>query len=336
MKIKYTLLLLMLLTILSCSKDIKTNSKQIEGVYVFEGSTLIINADNTCYFLAVNACVKGVVEIQDCIVKIKTYIPEVPFVLYGRKNNNYHEAREDEITDENKIMYQNFENVNALVNHDTKNNSLQTMTPLLNKDASCVDFQIEEGIKKRSEKFYFAIKGQKDVYEFENDDDYTDFIVQYIVPETKKSEVTFNWNKKNNTLTLNGKVIKKEKDLIQEKEIKNLIAMYNRAYPETEYYYCNSLYNFFEEKGVNVHSEQYKKVENDGEYFYIDKYNEPPIQHDDMNHTIDYRDIDKEAEYRSNYQIREYKKIEPTILKNKTYSIKSNYIFGFSCDKEVF
>ena len=336
MKTKYALLLLMLSIILSCSKNVKTNSKQIEGVYALGGTTLIINDDNTCYFLAVNACVKGVVEIRDSIVEIKTYIPEVPFVLYGRKNHNYYEAREDEISNENKIMYQNFENANALVNHDTKNNSLQSMTPLLNKNASCVDFQIEEGIKKRSEKFYFAINGQKDVYEFENNDGYTDFIVQYIAPEIKKSTLILQLNKKNNTLTINGKILKKGKNLIPEKEVENLIAMYNRAYPETEYYYCNSSYNFFEEKGVDVKSGQYKKVENDGEYFYIDKYNKPPIQHDDMNDTIDYRDIDKEAEYKSNYQILEYKKIEPTILKNKTYKTNSNYIFGFSCDKEVF
>ncbi len=332
---KFSLLLFALLAILSCSQNTKSNSKQIEGVYDFERGALIINADNTCFILAENTCIKGIVEIQDTIVKIKSYIPEVPFVLYGRKNNNYYEAREGEITDENKIVYQNFEDANALVNHDTKNNSLQTMTPLLNKDASCVDFQIEEGIKKRSEKFYFAIKGQKEVYEFENDEDYTEFIVQYIVPENEKFEVILKWNKKTNNLTFNGKVLEKNVKTIQKKEMENIVAMYNRAYPETEYYYCNLAYNFFEEKGIDVHSGQYKKVENDGEYFYIDKYNEPPITHDDMNDTIDYREIDKEAEYRSTYQIKEYKKIAPTILKDKKYNINPNSIFSFSCDKEV-
>ena len=324
MKSKFPLLIFALLSILSCSQNSKPNSKQIEGVYDFERGALIINADNTCFILAENTCIKGIVEIQDTIVKIKSYIPEVPFVLYGRKNSNY-----------KKIMFQNFENADALVNYDANNNEMQYMRPLLNKDASCVDYQIEEHIENISNKFYFAIKGQKEVYEFENEEDYTDFIVQYIVPQNEKFEVVLEWNKKTNNLTFDGKMLEKNANTIQKIEIENIIAMYNRAYPETEYYYCNLAYNFFEEKGIDVHSGQYKKEENDGEYFYIDKYNEPPITHDDMNDTIDYREIDKEAEYRSTYQIKEYKKIAPTILKDKKYSINPNSIFGFSCDKEV-
>lgn len=323
---------MLLIPILLCILSFAQNSSKIEGSYNFERGSLIINADNTCFILAENTFIKGVVEIEDSIVTIKPYVPEVPFVIYGRKNNNYREARAGEKgVMNNKIMFQNFGKIEALVNFDAKNSSLQKMTPVLNADANCVDSQLVLDNEKHNEKFYFAIKGLEEVYEFDNDKGYSDFIVQYIVPETEQFEIVLNWNKKTNKLTLDGEVLERLEKAMSKEAMTNFIGIYNRVFPEAEYYYCNSAYNFFEENGIDVHSEQYKKVENYGEYYYIDKLNGPPMIHE-IEDSGDFIEIDKAAEYKDTYQIFEYKKVKPTILKNKSYTIDKSSVFNFKCE----
>lgn len=83
--------------------------------------------------------------------------------------------------------------------------------------------------------------------------------------------------------------------------------MYNRAFPKTEYYYCNEAYNFFEENGIDVHTDQYEKVVNFDEYYYKDKYNDPPLLHE-TDDSYEYTENDKNEQYNDKCHINEYKK----------------------------
>ncbi len=326
MKIKLTVFVTLLFSIISCSQE----SSKIAGMYRMKRSVLLINNDNTCFILGENSCVKGVVAINGDSVVIKPYIPEVPFVLYGRKNNNYHEEREGERgIMGNKIMFQNFESANAFADFQSRD-APQNMKLVLNSDSNCVDYPLVLENETQVENFYFAIKDREEVYEFETGK-YTDFMVHYIAPTIENFELVLHWDKKSNNLTFDGNVLEKNSDPKFEMTINKIVGMYGRAFPESEYYYCNPAYNFFEENGIDVHSERYEKVENFGEYYYIHKYNGPPILHE-TDDTGDYAEADENAEYQSSYQINEYKKIEPKLLKKQTYQAQKNSLFTFTCD----
>lgn len=155
LKIRILGILFLYFSVLSCNDD----SSKFQGIYIIKGGSLIINSNNTCFFLAENTCIKGIIKIDNNIVTIKSYVPKVPFVLYGRICNSY---------THDKIMFQNFENVDGLINFDTGNNISQKMIPVLNDNANCVDYPLVFTNSNITKKFSFAIKGKSDVFEFEN------------------------------------------------------------------------------------------------------------------------------------------------------------------------
>lgn len=327
MKIKLIVFAMLLFSVTSCSKE----SGKFAGVYKLEGAILLINSDNTCFILSENSCVKGIVEIKDSIITIRPYVPEVPFVLYGRVNNIYREEREGErgITS-SKIMFQNFDSANALANL-LGDDTTQTMTSVLNSDSNCVDYPLVFDNENQADQFYFAVKGKQEVYEFATNE-YTDFIVQYIAPDVEDFELVLHWDKKSNELIFEGKPLEQNKEMEFESTVKKIAEMYGRAFPESDYYYCNPEYNFFEENGIDVHTEQYEKVKNGEEYFYVDKLNGSPITHE-TDDSGDYTEADANANYQSSYQINEYKKIKPKIIKNQTCKVLKNSLFTFTCDE---
>ncbi len=302
-----TLLLFFALTTLtSCAQ----NSSKIAGSYKMDGSLLVINADNTCMIFAVNAFVKGIVEINGNEVTITPYVPKVPFILYGRKS----ESR----VGGNTLMLQGFDDEETLINFDENNTSLKKMTPVFNTAANCIDYPTVLNNPNENSKFYFAIEGQKQVYEFDNNQGYRDFIVLYLPQKDENLRMNFTLNKDKNKIVYEGKVLEKEENGMNKKELDEVMAMYNRAYSESEYYYCNPAYNFFETEGIDVKSGQYKKEEYAGAYYFIDKLNE----------------ADDDKDYHNTTKIYEYQKINPKVLTDQSYAIEKASIFTFTCGNE--
>ncbi len=304
----FNLLLLLFLstTLTSCAQ----NSSKIAGSYKMDGSLLVINADNTCMIFAVNAFVKGNVEINGNEVTITPYVPKVPFVLYGRKS----ESR----VGGNTLMLQGFNDAETLINFEENNTSINKMKPVFNSGANCVDYPNVLDNPNENSSFYFAIEGKKEVYEFENKQGYRDFVVLYLPQKEENLRINFTLNKDKNKIIYKGKVVEKEENAITEDELDKVMAMYNRAYSESEYYYCNPAYNFFETEGIDVKSGQYKKEEYAGAYYFVDKYNEP----------------DNDDDYHNTTKIYEYKKINPKVLTDQSYTIEKASVFTFTCENE--
>ena len=303
--INFLLLLFLSTALTSCAQ----NSSKIAGSYKIHGSLLVINTDNTCMIFAVNAFVKGVVEINGNEVTIKPYVPKVPFILYGRKS----ESR----VGGNTLMLQSFNEAETLINFEENNTSVNKIKPVFDSDANCIDYPNVLDNPNENSSFYFAIEGQKEVYEFENNKGYRDFIVLYLAQKEEYLRLNFTLNKNRDKIIYKGKVLEKEEKAITKNEIDKVMAMYNRAYSESEHYYCNPAYNFFETEGIDVKSGQYKKEEYAGAYYFVDKYNEPG---DDK----DYHNMSK---------IYEYQKVIPKILTNQSYTIEKASVFNFECDK---
>ncbi|TDG36461.1 hypothetical protein EZJ43_08050 [Pedobacter changchengzhani] len=300
------LLFLSFLTITCCAQ----NSSKIAGSYKFGGSLLVINADNTCMMFAENAFVKGTVEINGNMVTIKPYVPKVPFVLYGRKS----ESR----VGGNTIMFQSFNEAKTLINFDENNNSLNKMKRAFNVNANCIPYPNVLDNPNENSKFYFAIQGKKEVYEFENNQGYRDFIVLYLPQKDENLRVNLTLNVSKDKLIYEGEILEKEQNSMSQSEVDDVLGMYNRAYSESENYYCNPAYNFFEMKGIDVNSGQYKKEEYAGAYYFIDKYNE----------------AGDDKDYHNTSKIYEYQKVNPKVLINQPYTVENSSVFIFNCGKE--
>ncbi|MEO5911398.1 MAG: hypothetical protein ABIP95_10950 [Pelobium sp.] len=300
------LLFLSMTIITSCAQ----NSSKIAGSYKMDGSLLVINENNTCMIFAENAFVKGIVEINGNVVTIVPYVPKVPFVLYGRKS----ESR----VGGNTLMLQSFNEEQTLINFEENNKAISKMRRVFNTSANCIDYPNVLDNPNENSSFYFAIEGKKEVYEFKNDEGYRDFIVLYLPQKEENLRLDFTLNKEKNELIYEGKVLEKEEKEMSKDELDKIIGMYNRAYSEADKYYCNPAYNFFETEGIDVHSDQYKKEEYAGAYYFIDKYNEPGDDKD----------------YKNTSKIYEYQKIEPKVLVNQAYKIDEASVFNFKCDSE--
>ena len=191
------------------------------------------------------------------------------------------------------------------------------MKPVFNSGANCIDYPNVLDNPNENSKFYFAIQGKKEVYEFENNQGYRDFIVLYLPQKEENFRINLALNKDRDKISYKGKVLEKEENAITRNEIDKVLAMYNRAYSESENYYCNPAYNFFETEGIDVKSGQYKKEEYAGTYYFVDKYNEPGDDKD----------------YHNTSKIYEYQKVNPKISTNRSYTIEKSSVFNFECEK---
>lgn len=301
-----------LLTIILLFMQLSTNAQtteKIAGSYKIKGAVLVINADNTCWALAENTVLRGVVDIKDWVVMVRPKTPSAPFVLYGRKNETIEKG--------NKIMFGNFVEANALVNMKENNSSFTTMKTVFNEDANCLNPPYIFNNPTQNPKFYFTVTGQDQVYSFNNNQGYNDFIVLYSHQAGNNFELDLQLSSDSSHLLYNGKVLEKLKNDISKEEINQLAAMYNRAYPEADKYYCNPAYNFFEEHGVNVHSGAYKKIEKSGAYYFINSTTEQMEDNDYNNYS----------------KIYEYEKINATVLSVKDYTIDRSPLFTAKCNE---
>lgn len=126
-------------------------------------------------------------------------------------------------------------------------------------------------------KFYFSVQDSKEVYEFDNNHGFNDFIVLYMASNISVDEIKFTISKDDNAFVIKGEPKEKLHNAnIPKKEVQKLFSMYDRAFAVSEFYYCNPAYNTFEEWGI--HLEQFDKVQNEMNIILnIKKLNQLPI-----------------------------------------------------------
>ena len=302
--------ILSLFCILLCMNACAQSTKEIAGQYSLQGGLLVINPNNTFVVIGMGTIIKGNIEIQDTLVKLIPYKPKQPFVLYGR-------ILQTRITG-NTIMFQSFSETNSLINYEENNSTFNKMKQVFNPDANCIDYPTVLDNSNINQKIYLAIEDSSEVYEYPINHGYNDFIAIYL-PQYENADMRdIYFTMRNGKIYLNGEIQEKiVADTLSKKDLDKIIGMYERAYSESEYYYCNPAYNFFEENGIDL--SQYKKEKYGDEYYYLNKYN---AEEDDSD---SYHNIGK---------IYEYKKITPTVLKNKRYTIEKSSVFNYNCTNQ--
>ncbi len=288
------------------------NTNPMAGQYNFgRGSILLINPDNTFILVGYATVIKGTVIVKGNDISLKPFKPEIPFVIYGRTSQK--EALGS------KTMFQNFSDAQAVINYDTNNSVPIKMKRVFNIGANCIAYPnvFRMKIPNKTQKLQLAIDDQKTLYEFDNIQGYNDFIVMYL--DKKTFDMVLDFTLINNGKALKSKVYeeiydKYESDVVSKQELEEMGKMFDKSFMPTENYYCNSLYNSFEESGIDL--KQYKKTTAGNEYYFIHKNGE----------------IGEENDYQNNSIIYEYKKITTKVLTNQTYTIDdTDSIFQYNC-----
>ncbi len=286
------------------------NTNPMAGQYNFgSGSLLQINPDNTFILVGYATVIKGTVIVKGNDISLKPFKPKTPFVLYGRTNQK--EALGS------KTMFQNFSDAQSVINYDTNKTLPIKMKRVFNLGANCIAYPNVFHAPNKTQKLQLAIDGQKTIYEFDNTQGYNDFIVMYLDKKTFDMVLDF-------TLIDNGKALKSkvyeeiydkyESDLVSKQELEEMGKMLDKSFTAAENYYCNPLYNSFEEGGIDL--KQYKKTTAGNDYYFVHKNGETGDENDYQNNSIIY----------------EYKKITTKVLTNQTYTIDDNdSIFQYNC-----
>lgn len=283
--------------------------QNIAGQYKIATSLLVIEPDSTFLLLDMGILEKGVVETDGASGKLIFNKLKNLFVLYGRINNS--------ITSGNVINYKGESRAGSLINYDSDNIELKKMKKVFNDGANCIPNPILINNPHSNPKFYFSIQDSKEVYAFENNQGYNDFIVLNVKPTVDVTEIKFTVNKDGKSIALqSASIAKLPKPSVSEAEIKFLISMHDKASGELPYFLCNPAYNTFEESGI--HLEQFDKVHNGNEYYFKNK----------SINAVDDKD------YHNDNIIYEYKKIDPVILTNQKYTVDTIPVFTFNCNNE--
>jgi hypothetical protein len=309
MKFKFLIKYILISAVLFSSGVKAQNSSKIAGQYKIATTLLVIKPDNTFLMIDMGILIKGKVKSEGVNGKLIPDKPKELFALYGRTKTS--------ITTGNIINYNSgVSEARPLINYDENNAVLKKMKKIFNDDANCIKEPTLITNPHNNPKFYFSVQDGKEVYEFENNQDFNDFIVLYLTPSISVDEIKFTVSEDSNALVIRGERIEKlAKSNISEAELKKLSGMYDRAFPESDYYYyCNPAYNIFEEFGINL--EHFNKVQNGNEYYYLNKKIERTADSDYHNYGIIY----------------EYRKISPVILKDISYSVDTGSVFHFDCN----
>lgn len=294
----------------SCSNAQST--KQIAGEY----ENLYIYEDGTFLASGMHFVVFGTVEFEGDIIKLIKYRPKYKFALYGRKESSRVYG--------NTIMFQGFEN-DGLVNLLENNNPPTEMQRVFNENANCFDWPFFYDNEEDCKTMYFADESDKQLYKFELPKDYRDFVAfrfDFEDDPNFNNPFLVQVSEDFNSISFYGtdkKIIKEP--LTQEAlEAKKMVfSMYERAYPEGKYYYCNPAYNMFEEEGIDI--SQYEEFGNKGEGKFHLKGSEAYPKAERF-----------ENDYHDNSIIYRYEKIEPKIVEKTKYSIKEKSIFISECE----
>ncbi|KFE97633.1 hypothetical protein [Chryseobacterium luteum] len=290
------------------------NTKNIAGEY---DNGLYIFDDNTFMAGGVNAVVFGTVEVNGNIITLIKHHPKQKFALYGRQVGTRLYG--------NTIMFQGFED-NGLVNLSENNNPPKVMRRVFNADANCVDWPSFYDNGEDCKEIYFADKNDPQLYKFELPKGVRDFVAfrfdfedNPILYEPIVAKVADDFN--SISFAANGEKIAKKpltKKILQTKDM--VMSMYERAYPEGKYYYCNPAYNIFEETGINISN--YKEIGTKEEgvlQLKGSKRYEPGAENR------------LKFDYHSDEIIYRYEKIEAKVISNMDFSINNKSIFTFVC-----
>lgn len=288
------------------------STKQIAGVYE---NGLYIFEDGTFLEGGINSVVFGTVEIEGDTIRLIKHRPKHKFALYGRKENSRVYG--------NTIMFHGFEQ-NGLVNLLENNIPPTVMQRVFNKNANCFDGPYFYDNKEDCKAIYFADESDKQLYKFELPKEYRDFIAfrfdfehepylnRPIVAMASKDFNSISFNDSDKKLT------KYPLTQVALETRKMIFSMYERAYPEGKYYYCNPVYNIFEEHGIDI--SQYEEFGYKGEgKFHLKGSDAVP------------NSKRFENDYDDDTIIYQYEKIEPKMVEKTKYSINEKSIFISKC-----
>jgi len=283
------------------------NSDNFAGQYKLGTTLIILKPNKTFLLLDMGTLIKGNIHIDSSTGKLIPYKPKDAFVLYGRTNHF--------IKTGNTIHYRGPSEAPVLINYNDTSSSPNTLKPIFNQYANCIPFPTVIHNLRSSPKLYVTIIDSESVYTFENNEGYNDFVLSYIEPSTPIAELSFTILTDGASIMIKNETLHKlSSPAISEAEEKMLLGMYDRDYPETDFFYCNPAYNIFEESGVRL--SQYNKVQNGNVYYFL--------------HTT----ITKNDDYSNPGIIYEYKKINAMVLKNIHYAIDTGSVFHFECKDE--
>lgn len=311
----YALSTILWASLSSCSKA--QDTKKIAGEY---DNGFYIFDDNTFIAGGVNSCVFGTVVVDGNIITLVKHHPKQKFALYGRKVNKRLYG--------NTIMFQGFEN-DGLVNLSENNNPPKVMRKVFNTDANCTDWPNFYDNTEDSKEIYFADENDTQLYKFELPEGFRDFVAFRFDLENDpnlyqpiEAKIADDFN--SISFASNDEILIKKpltKEILQTKEL--VMSMYERAYPEGKYYYCNPAYNIFEETGIDLN--YYEKIGNNKEGVFQLKgsnHYEPSIE-DRLKFDFHADDI-----------IYQYERIEPRIISKMNFSIDNKSIFTFVCNTQ--
>ncbi|TDL99583.1 MAG: hypothetical protein C4K58_06745 [Flavobacteriaceae bacterium] len=220
-------------------------------------------------------------------------------------------------------MFVGFED-NGLVNLLENNNPPTVMQRVFNQNANCFDMPSFYDNGEDNKTIYFADESDKQFYKFEIPKDFRDFVAFRFNTEDDPNlnePILAKVSKDFNSISFYGsdKKITKVPLTPEDLETKKMVfSMYERAYPEGRYFYCNPAYNIFEEQGIEI--SQYEEFGNEGEGTFLLKGSEAYPKGERF-----------EIDYNDKTIIYQYEKIEPIIVEKPKYSIKEKSIFISEC-----
>ena len=292
------------------------NTKKIAGQYKDGASVLYIFEDNTFMALAVNSMAFGKVELNGQELVLTPHRAKQKFALYGRKQKSRVYG--------NTIMFQGFDEGNGLVNLQENNSPPAEMQRVFNADANCVDWPNFYDNSNDAKVIYFTEKDSKEIVEFKIPEGYRDFVAFRFEDDLNIQPVTGTVSADFKTISINGgnEILKEPltEEMLANKKMGS--SMYERAFPEGKYYYCNPAYNIFEEHGIDINN--YENIGYKGEGVFR-------LLGADGNEGEPGSETRLEYDYHDETIIYQYTRIEPTLIPKPVYKVNEQSLFIFNC-----
>lgn len=309
----YALLTILCTSFSNCAHAQNTN--KIAGEY---DDSLFIFEDNTYIRAESHGIEFGTVDVSGDHITFNHYKQKHDFALYGREVIGRLYG--------NTIMFQGFD-YDGLVNLSENNNPPKVMRRVFNRGVNCVKWPtVYDNSEIDSKDIYFTAINDSVLYKFELPKGFRDFVAFRYSDNRNPyySSPTAIISEDFSSLSFYGKedkMIKKPltKEMLETKEL--IVSLYEKAYPEGEYYYCNPSYNIFEESTIDISDYTEFGNRNEGVFRLKGSQSDAPL----YEHRLDFNFHSKEIIYR-------YTRIEPQVISKMEYSIDDNSIFTFNCD----